>query len=193
MSGLLALNTDTLKLVLTNTLPVAANHVYSDISGAELANGNGYTTGGLTIPGTSVSVLSGNATVTLVNGSTSLVATGGTAFTATMVGMFVSIAGVMYQVATYVDPTHLTLVVPYQGSSGSATLAWFGAVLNGSSVTITSVSGGTGPFRYWVVYDSTPATKTLLAWYDYGSSVTLVNPGDNLAVQFTNNVIIPLG
>jgi hypothetical protein len=32
--------------MLTNTLPVATNSVYGDVSGTELANGNGYTTGG---------------------------------------------------------------------------------------------------------------------------------------------------
>lgn len=38
----------TYKVMLTNTAPVATNHVYSDISGNELAGGNGYTTGGAT-------------------------------------------------------------------------------------------------------------------------------------------------
>jgi hypothetical protein len=36
----------TYKVILTNTAPVATNHVYSDISATELANGNGYLTGG---------------------------------------------------------------------------------------------------------------------------------------------------
>lgn len=39
-------NTDTFKVMLTNTAPVATNHLYGDISGTELANGNGYLTGG---------------------------------------------------------------------------------------------------------------------------------------------------
>jgi hypothetical protein len=38
--------TDTFKIMLTNTAPVATNTKYSDISGNELANGSGYTTGG---------------------------------------------------------------------------------------------------------------------------------------------------
>lgn len=45
--GTLNLSSDTLKVMLTNTAPVATNSIYSDISGNELANGNGYTTGGL--------------------------------------------------------------------------------------------------------------------------------------------------
>lgn len=40
------LGADTLKVMLTNTAPIAANAVYADISTNELANGNGYTTGG---------------------------------------------------------------------------------------------------------------------------------------------------
>jgi hypothetical protein len=47
------LSSDTLKLMLTNTLPVATNAVYGDISANELTNGNGYTTGGGTLTGTS--------------------------------------------------------------------------------------------------------------------------------------------
>ena len=105
--GVLDLNTDTIKVMLTNTLPVATNHVYSDISGGEVANGNGYTTGGGTVTGTG-----------------------------------------------------------YTNSSGTSTLA-------GSAFTWTSSTGNMGPFRYVVAYDSTPATKTLLGWWDYGSSVTL--------------------
>ena len=55
-NGVLDLNTDTIKAMLTNTVPVATNHVYSDISATELANGNGYTTGGATVTGTGTSV-----------------------------------------------------------------------------------------------------------------------------------------
>ena len=38
--------TDTFKVMLTNTAPGATNTKYSDVSGTELASGNGYTTGG---------------------------------------------------------------------------------------------------------------------------------------------------
>ena len=49
------LATDTLKVMLTNTAPVPTNSKYADISGTELANGSGYTTGGATLPGTALS------------------------------------------------------------------------------------------------------------------------------------------
>ena len=42
----LNLNTDQLNVLLTNTTPVVTNSIYADISGTELANGNGYVTGG---------------------------------------------------------------------------------------------------------------------------------------------------
>lgn len=59
------LNADTLKVMLTNTAPVATNHYYADISANELANGNGYTTGGATCPGTSVTNSSGTSSLNM--------------------------------------------------------------------------------------------------------------------------------
>lgn len=47
-NGGVNLSSDTVKFLLTNTAPSASNTQYSDISGNELANGNGYTTGGAT-------------------------------------------------------------------------------------------------------------------------------------------------
>ncbi|SRR6266849_1560658 len=58
------LNTDTLKVLLTNTAPVAGNHVYADISATELANGNGYLTGGTAIGANAYSQASGIAKLT---------------------------------------------------------------------------------------------------------------------------------
>lgn len=99
--------TDTIKVMLTNTAPIVTNRQYSDISGTELANGNGYTTGGKVVTGTGVT-----------------------------------------------------------NSSGTETFA-------AAASTWTSVTGNMGPFRYIVYYNSTPTIKTLIAWYDYGSSITL--------------------
>lgn len=45
-NGAVNLSSDTVKFLLTNTAPTSTNGVYSDISANELANGNGYTTGG---------------------------------------------------------------------------------------------------------------------------------------------------
>jgi hypothetical protein len=58
------LASDVCKLLLTNTLPVAANSLYGDISGTELASGNGYTTGGASITAPSYTQTGGLATFT---------------------------------------------------------------------------------------------------------------------------------
>lgn len=49
--GKVNLKTDTVKCLLTNTMPTSTQTKYSDISGTELAAGNGYTTGGSVAPG----------------------------------------------------------------------------------------------------------------------------------------------
>ena len=73
--GQVNLNSDVLKIMLTNTAPVNTNHFYSDISGNELANGNGYTTGGATVGSTActqsagVAKLVGNQVVFTATGS----------------------------------------------------------------------------------------------------------------------------
>ena len=59
-----------------------------------------------------------------------------------------------------------------------------------SNVTWTA-TGAVGPFRYAVLYDSTPASnKSLILFWDYGSSVTLAS-GDTFTVSFdaTNGVL----
>lgn len=70
------LNADTIKVMLTNTAPVATNSKYSDISGTELANGNGYTTGGATVTG--VSLTNSSGTESLAVGSTTFTSATGT-------------------------------------------------------------------------------------------------------------------
>jgi hypothetical protein len=107
----------TYKAMLTNTAPVATNSQYSDISGNELANGNGYTTGGQSITGSmSDSQASGTAKVLATN------------------------------------------------------VTW-------------TASGSMNPFRYVVVYRSDSTNKELVAWFDYGSSITL-SSGDTFTVSF---------
>ncbi len=60
--GVVNLNSDVIKVALFNTAPVATNHYYGDLTG-EVANGNGYTTGGATVAGTSTSNASGTESV----------------------------------------------------------------------------------------------------------------------------------
>lgn len=56
------LNTDTLKIMLTNTAPTATDAITSDIT--QISSGNGYTTGGTAVGSTAYSQSSGLATLT---------------------------------------------------------------------------------------------------------------------------------
>ena len=66
-------------------------------------------------------------------------------------------------------------------SSGTLTLA-------ASQVVFTASGGTIGPFRYVVMYDDTPTSPAdpLVAWWDYGSSITL-NDGETFTVKFNNS------
>lgn len=108
-NGLINLASDAFYVMLTNTAPSASNHHYADVSATELANGNGYLTGGQAVGGTAVSNSSG---------------------TDTFVG-------------------------------NQVVWTWTGAV---------------GPFRYAILYDHTAASKNLVGWWDYGSSVSDNSP-----------------
>ena len=110
------LNSDTLKVMLTNTAPVAGNSVMADLT--EIAAGNGYTAGG--------------------------------------------------SAATFV--------------SGAQSSGTYKLVLN--DVTFTASGGSIGPFRYAVLYNDTPTSPAdpLIAWWDYGTSMTLTN-GNSFTVN----------
>jgi len=109
---------DVFKVMLTNTAPVATNHVYADVSGAELTTTGGYTVGGIS------SAMSDSSS----SGTEKVLAT---------------------------------------------------------NVTWTGSGGGMGPFRYVIVYDTTPSSplKPLVCWFDNGSSISL-NSGDTFTVSF---------
>jgi hypothetical protein len=108
----------TFAVMLTNTLPVATNHLYGDVSAGELTTTGGYTVGGIT---------------SAMSDSTA--------------------SGVEKVLAT--------------------------------NVTWTGSGAGMGPFRYVIIYDQTPTTplKPLVAWYDYGSSISLAL-ADTFTVAF---------
>src|SRR5215469_14894381 len=69
-------SSDTFKAMLTNTAPVATNHVFSDVSAGDLPTGNGYTTGGAAITISSVTNSSGTETVVATAASPTWTATG---------------------------------------------------------------------------------------------------------------------
>jgi hypothetical protein len=110
------LGADTLKVLLTNTAPVATNSVKADLT--EISGGNGYTAGGNTASVTSSAQTSGTYKLVL-----------------------------------------------------------------GDPATWTASGGSIGPFRYAVLYNDTAASKELIGWWDYGSSITLAT-GESFAVDF---------
>jgi hypothetical protein len=61
----------------------------------------------------------------------------------------------------------------------------------GSDVVFTASGGTVGPFRYAVLYNdtSTSPDDALVAWWDYGASITL-NSGETFTVDFdaTNGI-----
>lgn len=115
------LGSDTLKVALTNSAPVNTNTVLANIT--QIANGNGYTTGGTAATITSSAQSSGTYKLVL----------GDVVFTA---------------------------------------------------------SGSMGPFRYAVLYNDTATNDELIAFWDYGSSITLAS-GETFTVDFnaTNGVL----
>lgn len=65
------------------------------------------------------------------------------------------------------------------------------AKVSGTDVVFTASGGAIGPLRYAVLYNDTQTTplKPLVAWWDYGSSITL-NDTETLTVDFdsTNGI-----
>jgi hypothetical protein len=116
------LGSDSLKVMLTNTAPVATNTVKTDIT--EISAGNGYTAGG----------------------------------------------------------TAATI------SSSAQTSGTYKLVL--ADVVFTASGGSIGPFRYIVLYNDTATNKELIAYADYGSSITLAT-GETFTTDFdgTNGVL----
>jgi len=116
------LGSDTLKVMLTNSAPVASNTVKADLT--DISAGNGYTAGGTAVTVTSSAQSSG----------------------------------------TY--------------------------KLVGNDVVFTASGGNIGPFRYAALYNDTATNDELIAWWDYGSSITLLN-GETFTVDFdgTNGIL----
>ncbi|CAM6004368.1 unnamed protein product [Sphagnum balticum] len=108
--GNLNLSSDVLKLMLTNTAPVATNAVYADVSGTEIASGNGYTTGGATVTSPTSTNASGVQTVSGTIANPTWTATGAMA---------------TFRYVILYDTT----------ASGSPLLGWWD---NGSAVSLTT-------------------------------------------------------
>lgn len=74
----------------------------------------------------------------------------------------------------------------------TSTSAGTAKVTVSSDIVFTASGGTVGPFRYAVLYNdtTTQATKPLISWWDYGSSITL-NDSETFTVDFdqTNGIL----
>lgn len=57
-----------------------------------------------------------------------------------------------------------------------------------TDLTLTATGGNVAAFRYVVVYNDTPTSPAdpLIAWYDYGSALTLAT-GETLTIDFDDS------
>jgi hypothetical protein len=71
-----------------------------------------------------------------------------------------------------------TTTISVSESAGTTTV-------QGTQVVFTATAGGIGAFRYAVLYNDTSASKNAIAFWDYGTSITL-NDTETFTVKFNN-------
>lgn len=82
---------------------------------------------------------------------------------------------------TYTNLSSRTLTT----ASSSQTSGVYALVINDLVLTAT---GAVGPFRYIVIYNDTASNDELVAWFDYGSSISLAN-GETLTLDFGSSLL----
>jgi len=80
---------------------------------------------------------------------------------------------------TTVSTTNLDTITLVTASS-SQTGGTYSLKFNNLTMT---ASGAVGPFQYVVIYDDTLANDPLVAWFDYGSEITMQS-GDTFTLTF---------
>lgn len=69
----------------------------------------------------------------------------------------------------------------YSQTSGTASLT-------GDDYTWTATAGGFGPFRYVVLYNETATGDPLIAYWDYGSAISVAD-GESFMANFGTNIL----
>jgi len=71
-----------------------------------------------------------------------------------------------------------TTTIGVSEASGTVTVT-------GTQCVYTATAGGIGPFQYAVLYNESATNDKLVAYWDYGSSITL-NNGESFTAKFNN-------
>jgi hypothetical protein len=71
-----------------------------------------------------------------------------------------------------------TTTISVSESAGTTTV-------QGTQVVFTATAGGIGQFRYAILYNDSHASKAAIAFWDYGTSITL-NDTETFTVKFNN-------
>ncbi len=82
----------------------------------------------------------------------------------------------------YTTGGHAATISGSSETGGTYTLATV------TDVVITATAGGIGPFRYVILYDDTAANDELIAYWDYGSSITLAS-GETFTIDVTASLL----
>lgn len=86
----------------------------------------------------------------------------------------------------YNTPADLTTGGGYTAGGENATMTYSQSGGTGTAACtdiVWTATTGFGPFQYVVLYNDTAASKNLIAWWDYGSAVTLA-AGETFTVDF---------
>ena len=70
-----------------------------------------------------------------------------------------------------------TTTITISETSGTTTVS-------GTEIVWTGTGSGFGPFRYAVLYNDTAANDPLIAWFDYGSLIS-VGAGETFTLRFS--------
>jgi hypothetical protein len=95
--------------------------------------------------------------------------------------------------ATYTQLSQISQLSTGGGyTSGGETITTIGVSESGGTTTVTGTQlqwtgsgAGFGPFQYAVLYNETTANDLLIAWFDYGSAIS-VNASETFTLKFNN-------